>query len=74
MDIQAFYESQVNFYEREVNYDTIMIENCTREMAWNKDYYGFETVEYKAAKKRRAYYYRRRKKDQAALEDYKRRA
>ena len=46
MEVKKYYEHQVEWYTREVEWATRDIDFCSRQMKREKNYYGFETLEY----------------------------
>lgn len=48
---KEFYEKQIKFYMRQIEFDNHSIAHCNRMMKSEKSYYGFETREYDKLKK-----------------------
>lgn len=67
--MRDFYEKQIEFYGREIEFDTNQIKWYGKEIKREKYDWGY-SLEGQAYIRRRNYYYRQRKHDRESLEKY----
>ena len=69
MDLKKYYENQIEWYKKEIEFDTKQIAWYGKEIKREKYDWGY-SLEGQAYIRRRNHYYRRRKHDRKLLEKY----
>ena len=69
MDLKKYYEHKIEWYKKEIEFDTEQIAWYGKEIKREKYDWGY-SLEGQAYIRRRNHYYRRRKHDRESLEKY----